>query len=183
MTPPPRQPHRPPVHAGELPPSVAFLLSRLGFEVSREMGRALDEAVGLELRQFGLLRLLADADGHSQRALGETLRIPPNRMVTLVDDLERKGLIERRTHPEDRRANAVSITEAGAAALDRAFQAAFAVEAETCAALDAQERTQLLGLLGKLAKARMERDGSVPGVHPGLSEASERSEASEPSKA
>jgi DNA-binding MarR family transcriptional regulator len=171
MTPPPRPQHRPPARAGEIPPSVAFLLSQLGFEVAREMGRALDDAVGLEPRQFGLLRLLADAEGHSQKALGESLRIPPNRMVTLVDALERKGLIERRTHPEDRRAYAVSLTEAGSVALETAFKAAFAVEAEICAPLDAEERTQLLALLTKLAQAQLERDGAIPGVHPGLSTA------------
>jgi DNA-binding MarR family transcriptional regulator len=169
----PRPPH-PPVRPGEIPPSVAFLLSQLGYEVSREMGRALDKT-GLELRQFGLLRLLADSDGSSQRALGQTLRIPPNRMVALVDDLERKGLIERRTHPDDRRAYAVSLTEAGSAALARGFQAAFAVEAETCSPLDAAERTQLLALLRKLAEARIERGGSGPGVHPGLLEPEARS--------
>jgi DNA-binding MarR family transcriptional regulator len=168
---PPRQPHRPPVRTGGIPPSVAFLLSQLGFEVGKEMGRALEDAVGLEPRQFGLLRLLADAEGHSQRALGETLRIPPNRMVTLVDALERKGLIERRTHPEDRRAYAVSLTAAGSAALETAFKAAFAVEAEICAPLSAEERTQLLGLLTKLAQAQLERGGGVPGVHPGMSTA------------
>jgi DNA-binding MarR family transcriptional regulator len=162
----PRPPH-PPVRPGEIPPSVAFLLSQLGYEVSREMGRALQDKAGLELRQFGLLRLLADSDGHSQRALGETLRIPPNRMVALVDDLERKGLIERRTHPDDRRAYAVTLTEKGSATLGRAFEAAFAVEAGTCAPLDAAERTQLLGLLRKLAVARAEQGGS-PDVHPGL---------------
>jgi DNA-binding MarR family transcriptional regulator len=150
---------------------VAFLLSRLGFEVSRAMGRALQDSVGLELRQFGLLRLIADAEGSSQRALGETLRIPPNRMVALADDLERKGLIARRPHPDDRRAYAVSLTEAGAGALARAFEAAFAVEADTCAPLDPAERGQLLGLLGKLAAAGTEREGGSPGgVHPGLVE-------------
>jgi len=164
----PRPPY-PPASTGKIPPSVAFLLSQLGYEVSREMGEALD-AVGLELRQFGLLRLLADSDGHSQRALGEALRIAPNRMVALVDDLERKDLIERRTHPEDRRAYAVSLTEAGSAALARGFQAAFGVEASTCSPLDAAERTQLLGLLSKLAVARAEHGGGTPGIHPGLLE-------------
>jgi DNA-binding MarR family transcriptional regulator len=164
----PRPPH-PPVRAGEIPPSVAFLLSQLGYQVSREMSEALAE-VGLEVRQFGLLRLLADSDGHSQRALGETLRIGANRMVALVDGLEHKGLIERRTHPEDRRAYAVSLTEAGSAALDQAFQAAFAVEANTCSPLDAAERAQLLGLLSKLAAAGAERGDGIPGIHPGLLE-------------
>jgi DNA-binding MarR family transcriptional regulator len=153
----------------ELPPSVAFLLSRLGYEVSRELGDALAE-LGLEHREFGLLRLLADEEGHSQRALGTMLRIPPNRMVTLVDGLEKKGYVERRTHPEDRRAYALALTEDGKTALGRAFQAAFGVEARTCEPLAAAEREQLLALLRKVAEAGIERGGAPPGLHPGMVE-------------
>lgn len=167
MTPPRTpQPHPAP-SPGQVPPSVAFLLSRLGFEVSRELGRAL-AGLGLELRQFGLLRLLAGRQGHSQRALGAMMRITPNRMVALIDDLEDRGLIERRPHPEDRRAYAVTLTPAGSAVLERAFEVAFQVEAQTCAPLDPAEREQLLGLLRKLAESRTSGGDGFPGVHPGL---------------
>jgi len=159
----------PPLDPGQIPPSVAFLLSRLGYDASREMSQAL-AGLGLELRQFGLLRLLASAQGGSQRALGAMLDITPNRMVALVDGLESKGLIERRPHPEDRRAYTISLTDAGAAAFGQAMQAAFGVEATMCESLAPQERAQLLALLQKLAVARNERSGAVPGVHPGMLE-------------
>jgi DNA-binding MarR family transcriptional regulator len=164
MTPPAP---RPPATAGDLPPSVAFLLSRLGFEVGRELGEALGE-LGLEHREFGLLRLLAAQEGHSQRALGAMLRIPPNRMVTLVDGLEKKGYVERRPHPEDRRAYAMALTEAGNAAVEAAFQAALGVEAHTCEPLAPGEREQLLALLTKLARARIDDGGTPADLHPGM---------------
>lgn len=155
------------------PPSVAFLLSRLGFDAGREMGRAL-AGLGLELREFGLLRLLTAAQGGSQggsqRALGAMLNLTPNRMVALVDSLESKGLIERRPHPEDRRAYSLALTETGAATFGEAMRAAFGVEAAMCAPLQQAEREQLLGLLQKLAAARNELPGAVPGVHPGMLE-------------
>jgi DNA-binding MarR family transcriptional regulator len=152
---------------GQTPPSVAFLLSRLGYQTSQAMGRALGE-LDLELREFGLLRLLAGSHGSSQRALGAMLQITPNRMVALVDGLESKGLIERRTHPEDRRAYTVTLTDAGSAALGRAIEAAIGVEREICAPLEATEREQLLSLLRKLAAAGDESGGGFPGVHPGM---------------
>jgi DNA-binding MarR family transcriptional regulator len=154
---------------GQSSPSVAFLLSRLGYETSGEMSRALS-GLGLELRQFGLLRLLAGAQGGSQRALGAMLNITPNRMVALVDGLESKGLIERRPHPEDRRAYTIALTAAGEEVFGQAMQAAFGVEATVCAPLEPDERTQLIGLLQKLAAARNERPGAMPGVHPGMFE-------------
>lgn len=167
----------------QIPPSVAFLLSRLGYEARQEMGAALAE-FGLELREFGLMRLLADAAGShghgshsgspgrsqagSQRALAALLDLTPNRMVALVDGLEAKGLIERRPHPEDRRAHAIRLTEAGAETFHDAMRAAFAVEATMCAPLESAEREQLLSLLRKLAAARDERPGAVAEVHPGM---------------
>jgi DNA-binding MarR family transcriptional regulator len=157
----------PPAGAGRIPPSVAFLLSQLGFEVGRELGEALD-GIGLGVREFGLLRLVADAGGGSQRALGQMLRLTPNRMVALVDGLESKGLIERRAHPTDRRAYTLTLTDAGRAMLGQGFQAAFGVEAHMCEPLEKAEREQLLSLLTKLAQARIELGDTLPGVHPGL---------------
>lgn len=157
-----------PSGAGQAPPSVAFLLSRLGYQASGKMSAALGE-LGLELRQFGLLRLLASSHGSSQRALGAMLRISPNRMVALVDGLESKGLIERRTHPEDRRAYTVTLTDAGAAVLGKAIEAGIGVELDLCAPLEASEREQLLGLLRKLAAAGDESSG-FPGLHPSMFE-------------
>jgi DNA-binding MarR family transcriptional regulator len=156
-----------PPDADRTPPSVAFLLSRLGYQAGRELGDALD-GLDLGIREFGLLRLLNDEGGTSQRALGQMLRLTPNRMVALVDGLESKSLIERRAHPTDRRAYAVTLTDEGRAALGRGFQAAFAVEADMCAPLAKHEREQLLGLLTKLAQARIERGEAMPGMHPGM---------------
>lgn len=143
------------------------MLSRLGYQAGAAMGEALGE-LGLELRQFGLLRLLASSQGSSQRALGEMLRITPNRMVALVDGLESKGLIERRTHPEDRRAYTLTLTEAGHAALRQGIDAGIGVETQLCAPLEPAEREQLLSLLRKLATASDERLGGLPDVHPGM---------------
>lgn len=177
----PPGPHHPRLSADETPPSVAFLLSTLGYEVRRELGARLAD-LGLELRQFGLLRLVAQDDGQSQRALGSVLEITPNRMVGLVDDLERRGLIERRAHPADRRAYALALTETGRALLATAFQAAFSVEGDVCSGLSPEERGQLLGLLRKVAQRKSGATGAEDtagaagaadapaGVHPGMLE-------------
>lgn len=163
-----------PTGPGQPPPSVAFMLSRLGYQASQKMGAALGE-LGLELRQFGLLRILAGSHGSSQRALGAMLQISPNRMVALIDGLESRGLIERRTHPEDRRAYTVMLTDAGAAALSQGIEAGIGVELDFCAPLEASEREQLLGLLRKLAASSSDdgRGGDFPDVHPGMLERDE----------
>ncbi|MGH3600448.1 MAG: MarR family winged helix-turn-helix transcriptional regulator [Pseudonocardiaceae bacterium] len=54
-----------------------------------------------------------------------------NVMVGLVDELEDRGLIERRRHPADRRAHAIHLTAAAHDLLRRAQRVADEHEAET----------------------------------------------------
>jgi DNA-binding MarR family transcriptional regulator len=149
----------------ETPPSVAFLVSRLGYEVSSQLAAGL-APLGIEPRDFGLLRAIAQAVGGSQRSIGQSLNIPPSRMVTLIDDLESRRLVRRRPHPSDRRAHALYLTPAGKRLLGKAAAAAMEVETALCAGLAPAEREQLLGLLGRLAAG-----SAPPGVHPALATA------------
>jgi DNA-binding MarR family transcriptional regulator len=61
----------------------------------------------------GLLRLVATQPGQSQQELAGQLRTPPSRLVLLVDQLEERGLIERRRNPDDRRHYALFLTAEG----------------------------------------------------------------------
>src|ERR1700722_10116450 len=90
--------------------SVGFTLSSLGLAVSRRFHATL-EPLGLEPREFVLLRAVAPAEGASQQAIGERLHIPASRMVAFVDALEARGLLERRPNPDDRRARALYLTD------------------------------------------------------------------------
>ncbi len=55
------------------------------------------------------------AAGQSQQAIAEAIGAPPSRMVAIVDELEQRGLIERRPHPSDRRVHALYLTGCRAA--------------------------------------------------------------------
>jgi len=143
--------------------SLGFLLSQLGFTASRRFHAAL-APLGIEPRHFLLLRFVAREEGRSQQALGEMLHIPPSRMVALVDQLEERGLLERRANPTDRRARALHVTDEGRRLMARAMRVAMAHEDSVGVSLSAGEREQLVALLQKLA-AEMQL---VSGVHPGL---------------
>jgi DNA-binding MarR family transcriptional regulator len=143
--------------------SVAFSVSRLGASVGSELSRSL-EPLGIEPRHFGLLRALSHSEGETQRAVGTRLGLHPNRMVALVDELEKRKLVRRRPHPSDRRAHTVVLTAAGEKLLQEAFMFALGIERTLCADLSEDERSQLLDLLSRLRVL----DGTPPGVHPGL---------------
>ncbi len=85
-------------------------------------------------------------------------------MVALVDDLEARGLAERRRDPVDRRANALHLTAAGRDLLAQLEQAADEQEAELLTALDESEGAELIALLQRVAESQDLRAG----VHPAL---------------
>lgn len=146
-------------------PGAAFLLSQLGAHVSRLWGQRM-AALGLDPRHAALLRLVAAREGKSQQALGEQLRLPPSRMVSLVDGLEEQGLLERRPDPNDRRVRALYLTNAGRRTLEKVMRVSADFEAQLCANLKAAEREQLIALLNRLVTGQ----GLAPGVHPGLAQ-------------
>lgn len=80
---------------------------------------AVSEALGLSWARVLMLRRLA-AQPHTQRALAEWLTADPPYVTLMVDDLEKRGLVRRKPHPEDRRAKLVQLTAAGRAAAARA---------------------------------------------------------------
>jgi DNA-binding MarR family transcriptional regulator len=145
--------------------SAAFLVSKLGVESTGRYKRRL-EPLGLEPLHSVLLRYIASGDGLSQQALADVLGLARSRMVVLIDDLELRGLVERRPSPSDRRAYALHLTSQGRKLLGRVIDVASDHEEEFCAPLDPGERAHLVTLLQRLAA---EQD--IPlNVHPGLAD-------------
>ncbi|MFL5263866.1 MAG: MarR family winged helix-turn-helix transcriptional regulator [Anaeromyxobacteraceae bacterium] len=142
---------------------LAFLLAQVGAHAAARFAERL-APLGLAPQHAGILRVLGQAAGQSQRALSERLGVLPSRLVALVDDLEARGLVERRDDADDRRSYALHLTPRGREALEEIGRVARAHGDALCAALTEPERAQLAALLGRIA----EDQGLLPGVHPGL---------------
>jgi DNA-binding MarR family transcriptional regulator len=111
---------------------------------------AVSDALGLSWARVLVLRRLA-AQPLTLRALAERMASDPPYVTLMVDDLEERGLVQRRPHPEDRRAKLVQLTAAGRAAAARAD----AILDEPPAALrdvPAQDLAALLRVLERLAR-------------------------------
>jgi DNA-binding MarR family transcriptional regulator len=141
----------------------SFLLSQIGHHAAARFAERL-APLGLQNRHFGLLSHLAAADGQTQQQLADTMGIHRNVMVGLVDDLEDRGLVQRRRHPADRRAHALHLTPAARGLLGQAQHAADEHDAEILAGLDDTDQARLLTLLQHIAG----HAGLLPGVHPTL---------------
>jgi DNA-binding MarR family transcriptional regulator len=127
-----------------------YLLVQLGTRAARMFAERL-APLGLEPRHAGLLFRLAANEGRSQQALGELLGLNPTRMVFLVDELEQRGLVERRRNAADRRSYALYLTGSGRDMLRAISDSAAAAHRPLGTSLSEGERCQLAGLLRKLA--------------------------------
>lgn len=140
----------------------AFLLAQVGAHAAARFAERV-AALDLTPAHTGLVRLVAQDPGLSQQALAGLLGVVPSKVVGLVDDLERRGLVERRRGTADRRQHALFLTTEGDATLDGIRAAAAAHDAAVTEPLTAAEAKRLRTLLQKLADAH----GLTPGVHPG----------------
>ncbi|WP_344421112.1 MarR family transcriptional regulator [Pseudonocardia ailaonensis] len=86
------------------------------------------------------------------RVMGERLQLHPTSVTNIVDRLQNDGLVRRIPHPTDRRATLVEITDTGLGLLEEATKSVTAVDFGL-AGLDAEGKSTLFGLLGKIRAA------------------------------
>lgn len=125
---------------------VGLLLRVAHRRAARAFSTAL-EPLGIESKHMGVLLELGRGGPGSQRELIERTGGDKSSMVRIVDELERRGLAERRRAEGDRRAYAVRLTPAGEKLLTEAQAIADQVGAELLAGLTPPERDSLRTLL------------------------------------
>ena len=142
------KPHRLPA---ELLASTTFLLKRLGYAAKEQ---ALDayEQTGLHPYHHAVLLVLDEGARDTQGAIADALGYDRGQLVGLLDELEERGLVERRRDPNDRRRQSVSMTAEGKRTLAELRTQSAGLEDTFRAALDDDERAALNALLRKLAR-------------------------------
>jgi DNA-binding MarR family transcriptional regulator len=100
---------------------------------------------------YVVLSALADAGAPTQAALAESIGADKTRIIAVLDDLQDRGLIDRRTDPDDRRARILSLTPAGRRTRAAAQAQIQRGEERWLGGLTEAERTTFLAVLAKLA--------------------------------
>ncbi|GAC1493507.1 MAG: MarR family transcriptional regulator [Pseudarthrobacter sp.] len=134
--------------AAEIGNDVGLLLAKLHAAGSVLNNRALGD-FGLRERSYSVLRLACSGLEPTQRELADFLSLDPSQVVSLVDDLERRGLVERAQGKQDRRAKIIVSTSEGRRMHKKAGAAVDVCEQEQLAVLDMDEQAQLRALLKK----------------------------------
>jgi DNA-binding MarR family transcriptional regulator len=135
----------------ELVASSTFLLKRLGF-AARERTAEAYEKTGLHPYHHGILVVLGEGSRETQGSIADALGFDRGQLVGLLDELEERGLVERRRDPSDRRRHLVRLTSEGKRMLRRLRTLAHAIEDDFLAQLSAKERAHLHALLLRLAE-------------------------------
>ena len=130
---------------------IAFLLARLGQHAAERYTARIAE-LSLTPPQAAILRAIAGEPGRSQQASSEQLGLLPSRVVAFIDDLEQRGLLQRRRNPGDRRLYALYLTEQGEGLMTELADLADAHEDEITDGLTEHQRTVLGQLLATLAE-------------------------------
>ena len=159
-TPIPTSPVRPQIPE-ELLASSTFLLKRLGF-TAKERSLKAYEQTGLHPYHFGILTVLGERSLDTQGAIADALGYDRGQLVGLLDELEERGLVERRRDPADRRRHIVRLTADGEKMLKRLRALSKQVEDEFLSPLSDKERADLHALLYRLAEEHDPRCGSLP---------------------
>lgn len=135
---------------------TSFLETLLGYNARRAalavIAVFLRKMAPLDLRpvDFSVLTLIAHNPGVTSRQICAELDILPPNLVGMIKSLDKRGLIERRAHPTDRRAQGLHLSPDGKKLQRRAQTLAAQLERGVADQLTDDELKQLIGLLRKV---------------------------------
>ena len=136
---------------GEIRALDAYIkLIRASESVVGRVGQNLRAEDGLTLSQFGVLEALWHLGPMCQRDLGAKILKSSGNMTMVVDNLEKRALVDRRQSTEDRRVTEVHLTGKGRKLVKEIFPRHAAQIAAELGRLTAVEQEQLGALCRKL---------------------------------
>jgi len=104
----------------------------------------------LGMSEFAILEGLLHKGPLPVNTIGAIVRLTSGSASVAIDRLERKGLVERKNDPEDRRARVVHLSAPGRKLIQSAFADHSVVMEQAAAGLSRNERAELIKLLKKL---------------------------------
>jgi MarR family transcriptional regulator, 2-MHQ and catechol-resistance regulon repressor len=128
-------------------------LRRAVNSLSARLNTPLSKNHSLTETQFGVLEALHHLGPMPQARLCEKLLVSGSNLTTVIDNLERNGLVRRDANPEDRRAYLVRLTDSGRALITRVFPEHAARIRILLSALTQAEQRELSRLCRKLGQA------------------------------
>ena len=133
-----------------------YLESLVGYNARRAalavINVFLERMAVYELRpvDFSALSLIHHNPGITSRQLCGALGVLPPNLVGMINRFEKRGLVMRRPHPNDGRAQGLHLTDPGQALMAQAELTAAELESDVANRLTPGERDTLMALLQKI---------------------------------
>lgn len=126
-------------------------LMRASDSITARLNKHLGEH-GLTISQFGVMEALHHLGPLNQRALGEKLLKSGGNITMVIDNLEKRGWVERKRNPEDRRSVLIHLTDKGREFIESFFPKHLEKINEEFASLSEEEKQELGRLCKKIGK-------------------------------
>jgi len=140
--------------------SATYLAAQLAKTFSKALNKRA-AALGFSQGQFPILLELWNEDGLTQRQLLDRVDVEQATLANTLARMERDGLIVRKPHPRDRRAQVIELTERGRELELQAISASRATDETVLAGLLRFERQLLLEYMGRAIEAGKVSDSSA----------------------
>lgn len=140
------------------------LVSQVGFRLRFAQAAVWNDLVatiepyGLRPQHYAAMITIRSEPGCSQQDIAEMLGIKRQNLVSLIDELTGRGLVDRQQGVDDRRINRLTISIKGQAVLRELDAAHLDHERRIEALLSPDEQRQLIGFLRKLEKISAPQD-------------------------
>ena len=108
------------------------------------------KSTGLTLGQPKILDYLRDHDGVSQKEIAGACHIEPGSLTSILNRMEQKQLIQRRSLNGNRRTSYIFLTEYGIESSNRVEEAFAQIEAEAFQGVPEEEREKWLKILEQI---------------------------------
>jgi DNA-binding MarR family transcriptional regulator len=136
---------------GVLPGLIGYQLRLAQRAIFADFADTVGES-GISPGLFGVLVVIGENPGLTQQALANAAHLDRSTVVTVIDKLEDRGLVERRA--ADRRSNGLFLADKGATLLRGLKRKVAQHERRVVQNLSARERAQLVALLQRILPER-----------------------------
>lgn len=106
--------------------------------------------VNLRPAEYSILSMISENEQVTAKKLSKALNIAPPNLVSLIDMLEGKRLINKSVNESDRRSQILNLTSEGQSLLDKAIQTSAKSQKKALAKLSTSEVNELISLLRKI---------------------------------
>ncbi|WP_430513496.1 MarR family winged helix-turn-helix transcriptional regulator [Pannonibacter phragmitetus] len=131
---------------------IGYNLKRVYILVQNDFRQVLTDD-DISPRMFSVLSMSVESAGITQSEVARQLGIERSGLVSIIDDMEKRGLLSRMPVEGDRRAQALHTTEEGRAVYTRALAAVFSHEERIFSVLTPEEQAKLLEMLMRVRRS------------------------------